>query len=257
MEPKEERNNPQEPVNPPADPQAPSATPVEDEFMANLQKKYPDLNGDREALLRKAMESYDHDHEYWKTASAEANRLNEYLKSNEDLNNFFCEIFNRRTDHPELAFMHLKPIYHRFMNGELTSEEFIAEQQRMRDELEAAKNLEKIQEEAFAAECEARGWDAKETITKLEKIINKDCTTPEECRQQVKMMFRILEWDDALAAAETRGRNAKIKEGRRNHPSGEDLPRNGGTPAGGTEPKKSLLGQAADAEAKRRAAYES
>ena len=256
QEPQVPQNPPQEPAMSPAEP---STTPNEDLFMENLGKKYPDAAGNREAIFGEAMKGYDHDHEYYKKSKAEATRLSEILSQDEDLNNFFVEIFQRGPQgHPELALAHIKPLMQQYINGDITSDEYIAEVDRMKAEDAKREQFQAIAKEAWNEECKERGWDPEETLKKLEALINHECDTKEECRQQVKNMLRILEYDDAVAAAETRGRNAQIKEQQRNHPSGQgSLPRNGGTPVGGTAPSKTLLGQAADAAAKRRAEYES
>lgn len=253
---------PAEPVTPPAEPAqpaAPSETPNEDLFMENLGKKYPDAAGNREAIFGRAMEGYDHDHEYYKKSTKEAQDVKSILEQNEDINNFFLDLMNfGKQGHPEVAMARLKPLMRSYINGDLTSEEYLAEAKRLEEESAKAKKIAALAKEAWDDECKERGWDPEETMEKLNALINQDCETKEECREQVKNMLRILEYDEAVAAAEVRGRNEKIKETQRNHPAGVDtLPRNGGTPAGGSAPKRSLLGQAADAAAKRRAEFES
>lgn len=245
----------QEPVNPPA---APSETPNEDLFMENMGKKYPDIAGNREAIFGKSMEAYDGEHEYAKKARKQAESIDSILSKNEAINDFFIDLFKFGEEgHPELALPRLKPLYQQFINGELNSEELEAEIKRMQEADAKTQSLKAMAEEAWNEECKERGWDPEETKEKLFALIGQDCETKEECREQVKNMLRILEYDDAVAAAETRGRNAKIKEQQRNHPAGvETLPRNGGAAAGANAPKRSLLGQAADAAAKRRAEYE-
>lgn len=225
----------------PEPPAAPSATPNRDKMLTGLRGKYGEELSEEE-LYGKAMEGYDADHEYTKKSKAEAAKLNALLESDENLNDFFCEMFQRGVDgHPELALAHIKPLMQQYINGEITSDEYTAEVERMKEADAKLQRIQDMAKEAFAEECQERGWDVTETMEKLNALINHDCETKEECREQVKNMFRILDFEPAIAAAETKGRNAKIVEQKRNHPAGVDtLPRNGGSSAAATAPKKTM-----------------
>lgn len=231
-------------------------TPYEDMFFAGMEKKNPELKGNREGMFKAAKENYDRDHEYAKKSMAEADQLKEILSSNEDLNNLFVEIFERGKDgHPELALIHMKPLMQQYINGEITSEEYLAEKKRMEDEANSKTEADKMKEEAFAEVCAERGWDVGETLKKLQAVMEAPADK-EKSKEQVRNFLKILDYDDAIAAAETRGRNAKIEEQRRNTPSGGAMPRNGGAPAGAQPSKKvSPLATAADAAEKQRKLY--
>lgn len=220
---------------------APSATPNRDKMLSGLRGKYGEELSEEE-LYAKAMEGYDVDHEYTKKSKAEAAKLNALLESDENLNDFFCEMFQHGVDgHPELALAHIKPLMQQYINGEITSDEYTAEVERMKEADAKLQRIQDMAKEAFAEECQERGWDVTETMEKLNALINHDCETKEECREQVKNMFRILEFDDAVAAARIGGRNEKIVEQKRNHPAGIDtLPRNGGSSAAANSPKKEI-----------------
>lgn len=250
---------PQEPVTPPAEPAAPSVTPNEDLFMENLGKKYPDLAGNREAIFGKSMEDYDKEHEYAKKGRKQADEIKGYFQADENVNNFFVDLMEWGPKGKAWkAFLNLRPIWRQYMNGELQDEEFEAALRDMEANYAEIERKKEMAANAFDAVCEERGWDPEETKVKLNDLIAKEVENEDEAKEQVRQMFRILEFDDAVAAAEIRGRNSKIKEEKRNHPAGADtLPRNGGSPAGGSAPTRSLLGQAADAAAKRRAEFES
>ena len=198
---------------------APSATPNHDKMLSGLRGKYGEELSEEE-LYAKAMEGYDADHEYTKKSKAEAEKLNALLKSDENLNDFFCEMFERGVDgHPELALAHIKPLMQQYINGEITSDEYTAEVERMKEADAKSQRIQDMAKEAFAEECQERGWDVTETMEKLNALINHDCETKEECREQVKNMLRILDYEPAVAAAETKGRNASIAEERRNVPT--------------------------------------
>ena len=229
------------PAQTPEPPAAPSATPNRDKMLSGLRGKYGEELSEEE-LYAKAMEGWDAEHTYAKQARSEGAELNALLESNEDLNDFFCEMFQRGKDgHPELALAHIKPLMQQYINGEITSDEYTAEVERMKEADAKLQRVQDMAKEAFAEECQERGWDVTETMEKLNALINHDCETKEECREQVKNMFRILDFEPAVAAARIGGRNEKIVEQKRNHPAGIDtLPRNGGAAATATAPKKSM-----------------
>ena len=255
-----EINQPQASVNPPAEPTnaapatpaTPSVTPNEDLFMENLGKKYPDLAGNREAIFGKSMEDYDKEHEYAKKGRKEAEDIKGYFQADENVNNFFVDLMEWGPKGKAWkAFINLRPIWRQYINGELQDEEFEAALRDMEANYAEIERKKEMAAKAFDAVCAERGWDPEETKVKLNDLIAKEVETEEEAKEQVRQMFRILEFDDAVAAAETKGRNQKIVEQKRNHPAGIDtLPRNGGSSAAATAPKraKSIFDEARDAE---------
>lgn len=244
-----ENNMPQEPVTPPAAPA--SETPNRDKWMANMRAKYgEDLSEDE--LYGKSTEGYDAEHEYAKRSREEGAKLNGYLQQDQNVNDFFVDLFQFGAEgKPWKAMARMKPLMQQYINGEITDEEYEAEMKRMAEDDAKAKRLKAMAEEAWNEECAERGWDPEETKQKLYALIGNDCETKEECREQVKNMLRVLDYEPAVAAAEVRGKNAKIKEEKRNHPSGIDtLPRNGGVAAASATPqrKQSIFDVARDAE---------
>ena len=238
-------------------------TPNEQAWMDGMNARYPELNGDREALFAQSKKGYDEQHEelkgardYISKSQAEAAELNGILESNEDLNKMFIEIFQRGKDgHPQLALRHMKPILRKYINGEITDEEYLREEEEAK--LAAAEKDKKLamQQAAFEAECKERGWDPEETITRMQSILDgEDVKNEEDARRQVKEMFKMLDFDEAVNAAEVRGRNAKIKEEHR-EPSG-DGNRNGGSPSSGAEGNPNTVSAHADAAYKRRKMFE-
>lgn len=234
-----EINNPEEQVTPPAAPV--SETPNRDKMLAGLRGKHGEGLSDEE-LYAKAMESYDTEHDYAKRARAEGAKMNEYLQQDQNVNDFFVDLFNFGAEgKPWKAMLRMKPIMRQYVNGEISDEEYEAEVKRIADEDAKMQRLKTMAEEAWNEECAERGWDAEDTKKKLYALIGNDCETKNECREQVKNMLRVLEYDDAVAAAEVRGKNAKIKEEKRQHPSGIDtLPRNGGAAAPTTKKEKKM-----------------
>ena len=223
-----------------------TTTPYEDAWFAGMEETYPDLKGDREALFKASKEGYDKQHAYVKKSQAEAAVLDEILSSDPNLNDMFNGIFEAGKDgHPELVVLdHMKPLWEDYMNGKLTSEEFIAKKQRLQEEDAAFQKKQEMREAAFVAECEERGWDVEETLAKVDAILNSPCENEEQCRDQVRNIFKIIEFDDAVSAAEVRGKNAKIEEQKRKNPAPQMG--NNGASAPASAGKQSLMSSAAD-----------
>lgn len=225
--------------------QEPVSNPNEAEWFAGMEEAYPDLKGDREALFKASKEGYDKQHAYYKKARAEQEQLDAILESDPDLNAMFTEIFERgKGGHPILAVLrHARPLVKQYLNGEIDDEEFIALMKREEESNAALKRKQEMQQAAFVKECEERGWDVEETLTKLNEVMNGPCETEEQCREQVRNIFKILDFDPAVAAAEVRGKNATITEEKRKN-SGGQMGNNGASaPASRT---KSLMAAAAD-----------
>ena len=225
--------------------------PNEQEWFAGMEEAYPDLKGDREALFKASKEGYDKQHAYYKKAVAEQEQLNAILESDPDLNAMFTEIFERGKDgNPGLALHHMRPLMKKYVNGEITSEEYLAEQKRMQEEDAALQKKQAMQQAAFVKECEERGWDVEETLTKLNEVMNGPCETEEQCREQVRNIFKILDYDPAVAAAEVRGKNSKITEEKRKNSGGQMG--NNGASAPVSVNRKSLMAESADRAARMR-----
>lgn len=226
----------------PAAPSAPSVTPNEDLFMENLGRKYPDLAGNREAIFGKSMEDYDKEHEYAKKGRKQAEDIKGYFQADENVNNFFVDLMEWGPKGKAWkAFINLRPIWRQYINGELQDEEFEAALRDMEANYAEIERKKEMAAKAFEDVCAERGWDPEATKVKLNDLIAKEVETEDEAKEQVRQMFRILEFDDAVAAAETKGRNQKIVEQKRNHPAGIDtLPRNGGAASTASAPKKTI-----------------
>jgi hypothetical protein len=234
--------------------EAPVETPYETAWMAGMEEAYPDLKGDREALFKASKEGYDKQRSFVKKAQAEAQVLDEILSSDPELNEMFTDIFKSGKDgHPILAALrHLKPLAQKYINGEITDEEFLAEKKRLEEQDAVAQKKREMQEAAFVKECEERGWDVEETLIKLDGILNGSCENEDQCREQVRQMFKIIDFDDAVSAAEVRGKNATIKEEKRKNKT-TDVG-NTGAAAPATQ-KKSLMASSADQAQKMKEIY--
>ena len=213
-----EKNQLQEPET--KQPTNPSVTPNEDMFMENLGKKYPDLAGNREAIFEKSMEDYDREHEYAKKGRKQAEDIKSFIEADENVNNFLIDFWEwGGKGKVWKAFLHLQPLWRQYINGEIQDDEFEAELRRMNEEYEKTERVKEMAARAFDKVCEKRGWDPDETRQKLNDMLFAEVNTEEEAERQVENMFRVLDFDPAVEAAEIRGKNATIEEQRRNEPT--------------------------------------
>lgn len=232
-----ELNQPQTPANPPIEHTTQPTN--RDKWLENMRKKYPDIE-DEDALYEASMSGYDKEHEYAKKGRKEAAEIKDYFQADENVNNFFVDLMEWGPKGKAWkAFINLRPIWRQYINGELQDAEFEAALRDMEANYTEIERKKKMTAKAFEDVCKERGWDPEETKVKLNDLIAKEVETEEEAKEQVRQMFRILEFDDAVAAARVGGRNEKIVEQKRNHPAGVDtLPRNGGSSAAATNPKR-------------------
>lgn len=239
-----------------------SQTSMEEQWMRGMEEKYPDLKGNREALFETSKRTYDEQHAELKKANAfmersakEANDMDRILQSDPDLSTVFLSIFEKGT-RPVIAFIKgMRPLLKQYAEGKLTDEEIEEALKEEEAQKLAASKRGQMQFDALEAECAERGWDVKETLDKFEEVFNKECSTPEECREQVKQFFKILDYDEAVSAAETRGRNSKITEERRQHVPGSPASAPSNPAKSPTKPSGSMT-KAADAELARRRMFE-
>lgn len=217
---------------------APSATPNRDKMLSGLRGKYGEELSEEE-LFGKAMEGWDAEHTYAKKSRKEADDINGYLQADENVNNFFVDLMEWGPKGKAWkAFINLRPIWRQYINGELQDEEFESALRDMEANYAEIERKKEMAAKAFDRVCEKRGWDPDETRKKLSDLLFAEVNTDAEAEQQVENMFRVLDFDSAVAAAETRGRNENIAEQRRNVPT--SAPKGGAGVKTATAPKKGL-----------------
>ena len=100
-------------------------------FLANMRTKYPDIE-DEDELYGAAMEGYDKEHEWGKTQREQNAKLAEAIGADPQLAAFIAEIYERGKDgHPEMAFHNLGDAIRGYATGELTSDEYLREKERL------------------------------------------------------------------------------------------------------------------------------
>lgn len=215
----EQKNPLEELQNQPADhvtsPEEQVPASKRDTFMANLRKKYPDIE-DEEELYGAAMDGYDADHEYAKQQREETGRLAEIMQGNPELASMYAEMFERgKEGNPEMALINISDLLKSYLTGEISGEEYEAKKEEGRKAEEEKQAKLEAQEAVFKEVCEEEGLDYQETLDKIAEMILNPMARYEIGKEQVKALINMVNYDSDVEAARVQGRNEQIVAGKR------------------------------------------
>lgn len=241
----EKKEEPQVPA------QEPSQTPNFDKWRANMRTKYGEDKSDEE-LYDLSMSGYDTEHEASKRYSAEAAQLEDILTANPDLAGVFSEIFTRGKDgNPAGALRNLPPELKRYITDESYGDEaYLADKKAREDEAAAQKEkdgkIQSLREQAFDEVCQEDDVaDPEAALEALKVVLFNPCETLDQCKEQVRAFLKMVDYDNAVEAAEVRGRNASIAAQRKKTAGGTDGQANRASAAGGAGAQESPLARMA------------
>ena len=221
--------------------QAPaSETPNRDKWTANMRAKYgEDLSEDE--LYGKSMEGYDTEHEYAKKNREQAKNLDGIMKQYPEVADMYINLADGNVG---AAILNIGDLVDAYRKGEIDDEGYKAEVEKRKKDKEELDGKIAAEKEALQAWCEKKGYDFNEWIKRLDEVLLSPLGSYALAEAQFEAFDKMMNYDDAVAAAEVRGKNAKIKEEKRNHPAGDNtLPRNSGTAASAAAaPKKQSRG---------------
>lgn len=232
-----------------------SSTPNFDKWRSNLRGKYGEDKSDEE-LYELSMNGYDEEHESNKRYSSEASELQDIMTSDPDLAVVFAEIFERGKDgNPAGALRHLPEELKRYITDEnYGDDEYLADRKKSREAEDAKKakdeQTQKLREQAFEEVCAEDGVaDPEAALRVLQGVFDNPCETLEQCKDQVRSFLKMADYDDAVEAAEVRGRNANIAAERKRKSNSSDGLANGASAAGGvnslSDPLSNMASRAA------------
>ena len=183
-----------------------------DKWLANMRAKHPEIE-DEDALYEASMNGYDQEHDFAKRQREENERLAETLQSSPELARMYSEMLERGKDgHPEMALLNIGDLLQSYIKGEITSDEYVAEKEK-RSAAEAEK-AGKIDAQMSLLEqwCEKKGYDVDEWLQKAYDALLSPMSKYELAEAQFEAIDKMMNYDDDVAAAEIRGRNANIEE---------------------------------------------
>lgn len=253
---KENKETPQNEAQVPVQEQ--SQTPNFDKWRTNMRGKYGEDKTDEE-LYDLSMSGYDTEHDAVKRYSAEATELEDILSANPDLAGVFSEIFTRGKDgNPAGALRNLPPELKRYITDENYGDEaYLADKKAREDEATAKKAKEEqtqsLREQAFDEVCQEDGVaDPEAALEALKGVLYNPCETLDQCKEQVRAFLKMVDYDNAVEAAEVRGRNANIAAQRKKSAGGTDGQANRASAAGGTGTQENPLAHMAEMGARAR-----
>lgn len=238
--------------------QEPSQTPNFDKWRTNMRGKYGEDKTDEE-LYDLSMSGYDAEHDAVKRYNAEATELEDILLANPDLAGVFSEIFTRgKEGNPAGALRNLPPELKRYITDENYGDEaYLADKKAREDEASAQKEkadkIQSLREQAFDEVCQEDGVaDPEAALESLKSVLYNPCETLDQCKEQVRAFLKMVDYDNAVEAAEVRGRNANITAQRKKSAGGTDGQANRASAAGGAGEQRSPLARMAEIGARAR-----
>ncbi len=232
--------------------QEPSQTPNFDKWRTNLRSKYGEDKSDEE-LYGLSMNGYDEEHDAAKRYSAEAEELESILSANPDLAGVFAEIFTRGKDgNPAGALRNLPPDLKRYITDEnYGDDEYLADRKKKEEDAASKKakdeQTQNLREQAFEGVCQEDGIaDPEAALEALQGVFNNPCETLEQCKEQVRSFLKMVDYDNAVEAAEVRGRNANIAAQRKKSAGSSDGQANGASAAGSGKAQNNPLSRMAE-----------
>ena len=216
--------------------QEPSQTPNFDKWRTNMRGKYGEDKTDEE-LYALSMSGYDTEHDAVKRYSAEATELEDILSANPD---------------PAGALRNLPPELKRYITDENYGDEaYLADKKAREDEAATQKEkdgkIQSLREQAFDEVCQEDGVaDPEAALEALKGVLENPCETLDQCKEQVRAFLKMVDYDNAVEAAEVRGRNASITAQRKKSAGGTDGQANRASAAGGAGAQGSPLARMAE-----------
>lgn len=235
-----------------------SQTPNFDKWRNNLRNKYGSDKTDEE-LYDLSMAGYDTEHDAAKRYSEEASELEDILTANPDLAGVFSEIFTRGKDgNPAGALRNLPPELKRYITDENYGDEAYLADKKARETADAEKaekdsKIESLREQAFEEVCKEDGIaDPEAALEALKGVFENPCETLEQCKEQARSFLKMVDYDNAVEAAEVRGRNANITAQRKKIASATDGQANRSSASGGVGNNSNPLSRMAEIGARAR-----
>ncbi len=220
-----ELNQPQEPTTPPA---ATSEMPNRDKWLANMRAKYGDELSEDD-LYAKSTEGYDAEHEYAKKNREQTKNLNDIMNEYPEVADMYINLAEGKVG---AAILNIGDLVDAYRKGEIDDEGYKAEVAKRKKDKEDTDAAMAAQDEVLIQWCEKKGYNPKKWIARLSEQLLTPMKLYKMAEAQFEALDKMLNYDTAVQAAEIKGRNQKIIEEKRNHPSGiETLPRNGGAAA--------------------------
>lgn len=223
-----------------------SQTPEEDAWMAGMEGKYPEHKGDREAMFKASREGYDKEHELNKQNAEDYGKIYNAIQRSPETAGFINRLTHpQEGEEPEEAYAEFGEDLVDLLTGKIDNKAYREKKAANRAAADEAKakedSMKQAAGEAFVAACEEIGLSPEDAEKKLVEKFKSEDGDFRMSKDFYAALLKTLSYDDDIAAAEARGRNASLAERNNRRSVGTDgLPRTQGT-GGATNTKKSSL----------------
>lgn len=227
-----------------------SQTPERDAWLAGMKGKYPDLGDDEEALYKASREGYDREHKLNKDNAEDYGKIYDAIQRSPETASFISRLTNPEEGaRPEEAFAEFGDELRQLIAGEIDAPAYREKMAAKESEKAAKDEADKAAGEAYVAACEELGLDPEKAEQDIIAKYGKDGQWMAS-KDFFTALLKSLTYDDDMAAAELRGRNAQVTERKATRNNNDGLPRSGSAGAQGKKYDPNSL--AAMAEQRRR-----
>lgn len=187
-------------------------TPNFETWKAGLMKRNPNLteDSDMEEFYAASSAGYDAEHDYAKKERVEVEKLREVLTQHPELAEFFDSVLNAKDGDLGHAFLNLGEVTRAYANGEIDSPAYQAGMEEKKRKEAEVKEKSALQAAAFEDACKELGVDPEETAQALAEKLFNPMAAYEVTKDVWGNLIKMLNYDDDVAAAEVKGRNANI-----------------------------------------------
>lgn len=187
-------------------------TPNFETWKAGLMKRNPNLteDSDLEEFYAASSAGYDAEHDYAKKQRAEVENLRGVLTSYPELADFMDGVYNAENGDIGAAILNLEEVINAYKNGDIDSPAYKAGSEEKKRKEEELKEKSSLQAVAFEEACKELGVDPEETAQALTEKLFNPMAAYELTKEVWGNLIKMLNYDEDVAAAEVKGRNANI-----------------------------------------------
>ncbi len=187
-------------------------TPNFDKWKSGLMKHNPNLTdeSDMEDFYAASSAGYDAEHDYAKKQRGEVESIRELLTAHPELAEFMDGVYNSQNGDIGAAILNLGEVTRAYANGEIDSPAYKAGMEEKRRKESEVKEKSALQAAAFEDACNELGVDPEETAQALTEKLFNPMAAYELTKDVWSNLIKMLNYDDDVAAAEVKGRNANI-----------------------------------------------
>jgi hypothetical protein len=175
-------------------------------------KNNPDLtdDSDMEDFYAASSAGYDAEHDFAKKQRAELKSLEETFSAYPEIAGFMDAALNAKDGDLGAAILNLGEVTKAYANGEIDSPAYKAGMEEKKRKEAEVKEKSALQAIAFEDACKELGVDPEETAQALTEKLFNPMAAYELTKEVWENLIKMLNYDDDVAAAEVKGRNANI-----------------------------------------------